>query len=223
MSCIIDTKRPAIGFLIDTMEINKVAFFGCSCGNKGDENFDNAFEAAQAIALSGRTIVNGGGHGVMLASTLGAKAVNGKTISVFYQPELASNFEGRSTNAAVFADKQYEEANYILRTKRLLELSDAFIVFNGGTGTISEFAMAWGIARLYIDHHKPLLLYGKFWHHLMADFKEHMLIRPEEERVYSIVNSPQELMAALDKYEAILKHSKHSTKKCKGPECSLML
>lgn len=203
------------------MEIKTVTFFGCACGEPGEKNFEDAKSAAFTVAKSGRTVVNGGGPGTMLAATLGAKEANGKTIAVYYRPELASNFKGEV--AAHFADTSFEESNYILRTKKLLELGDVYIVFNGGTGTISEFAMAWGVARLYIDHHKPLLLYGDFWGHLMKDFKEHMLIRPEEERVYTIVNSPTEVIAALEKYENILKVNSHLHKPCKGPECSLLL
>lgn len=203
------------------MEIKTVTFFGSSTGFPGEEIFESAKIAAKAVAATGRTIVNGGGPGVMLAATLGAIEAKGKTIAVYYRPELATNFEGKiATN---IADKSFEEANYILRTKRLLELGDAYVIFNGGTGTISEFAMAWGVARLYIDHHKPLMLYGDFWHHLMADFKEHMMIRPDEQSVYSIVNSSAELLTTLEKYENFLKENPHKDKPCKGPECSLML
>jgi len=217
------TENNSHGIKYQYMKIKSVAFFGCSCGVKGDPHFDNAYETAKIVAKSGRYVVNGGGPGVMLAATLGANDAKGKTAVVYYKPELATRFEGKSEVAANFADESYEESNYILRTKKLLKISDAYIVFNGGTGTISEFAMAWGVARLYIDHHKPLLLYGDFWQHLMADFKEHMLIRPEEERVYTIVNSPSEVLATLDKYEKILKKSNHEHKTCKGPECSLRL
>lgn len=207
--------------MIYTMLIKTVTFFGSSTESAGDDNFEIAKKAAAAVAETGRTIINGGGPGVMLAATLGAKEAKGKTIAVYYRPELATNFEGKV--AANIADKSYEEANYILRTKRLLELGDAYVVFNGGTGTISEFAMAWGVARLYIDHHKPLILYGDFWHHLMADFKEHMMIRPDEQSVYSIVNSSEELLMTLEKYEKLLEENPHNDKPCKGPECSLSL
>lgn len=203
------------------MEVNSVSFFGCSCGNSGEKNFEDAKAVAEAVASSGRTIINGGGPGIMLAATLGAKEGQGKTEVVYYRPELASSFKGEV--AANYADASFEESNYILRTKKLLELGDAYIVFNGGTGTISEFAMAWGVARLYIDHHKPLLLYGEFWHHLMSDFKKHMLIRPEEQKVYTICTTPQEVTETLSKYENILKKAHHKHMSCKGPECKLFL
>ncbi|MBI4067329.1 hypothetical protein HY407_03005 [Candidatus Gottesmanbacteria bacterium] len=55
------------------MEIKALTFFGCSCGEVGEENFENTKNAAKALAESGRTIANGGGPGIMLAATLGAK------------------------------------------------------------------------------------------------------------------------------------------------------
>lgn len=151
------------------------------------------------------------------------KKAGGKTTTVYYKPELATLFEGKNEVATNFADESYEEANYIMRTKKLLELGDAYIVFNGGTGTVSEFAMAWGLARLYFGHHKPLLLYGDFWQHLVNDFKEHMLIRSEELEVITIVNSPSEVLAALDKYEGILRKNRHDHVGCKNSECLFLL
>jgi predicted Rossmann-fold nucleotide-binding protein len=204
-----------------TLCIDSVTFFGCACGDVGDPHFDAAYETAKVIASSGRRVVNGGGPGVMLAATVGAQEVNGKTTAVYYRPELATNFKGEV--AANFADKTYEESNYILRTKKLLELGDAYIVFNGGTGTISEFAMAWGVARLYIDKHKPLILYGKFWEHLMYDFKKHMLIRPDEEKIFTIVDSPQEALKAIEKFERVLSKNPHLHNNCRGSECALFL
>lgn len=203
------------------MEIKNITFFGCSCGKKGDAHYDAAYAAAEAVARSGRMVVNGGGTGIMLAATSGAKAGRGTTKAVYYRPEHASNFEGAT--AENDADERFEEANYILRTKKLLELGDAYMIFNGGTGTISEFAMAWGLARLYFGHHRPVILYGGFWRHLIEDFKEHMLIRPEEIAVLTIVETPEEAVAALDRYEAILKKNRHEHTSCAGSECFLIL
>ncbi len=201
--------------------INNIAFFGFSGSVPGDDNFESARTVARTVARSGRIVVNGGGPGIMLAATLGARDVGGKSVAVYFRPELATTFEGK--NAANLADEHFEEANYILRTKKLLELGDAYIVFNGGTGTISEFAMAWGLARLYFGHHKPLLLYGAFWHDVMEVFKRSMLSRPEEYQVFTIVESPNAAMEAIEKYEAVLAKNRHHHKNCTGTECSFLL
>lgn len=203
------------------MEIVTVTFFGSAKSRPQEKNFEDARTTAKAIALSGRRVVNGGGPGVMLAATLGAKEGEGQTTVVYYKPELATAFEGKA--AANFADESFEEANYIMRTKKLLELGDAYIVFNGGTGTLSEFAMAWGVNRLYFGHHKPLLLYGDFWQNIMDDFKKYMMVRDEEYEIFTIVNSPSEVLAALQTYEQILAKNRHEHVECVGPECRLIL
>lgn len=203
------------------MILKSIAFFGCSCGKAGDAHYDSAYETAKLVAGSGRRVVNGGGPGVMLAATEGAEEVDGDTTVVYYRPELASKFEGKDHGN--IADKAYEESNYILRTKKLLELSDAFIVFNGGTGTISEFAMAWGIARLYIDHHKPLILFGDYWRNIMDAFEKNMLIRPDEKGLYTIVSTPTEAISALEKYEKSISKSGHPHKSIKSSEEALRL
>jgi hypothetical protein len=51
--------------------------------------------------------------------------------------------------------------------------------------------MAWGLARLYFGHHKPLILFGSWWHEILEAFGKNMLLRGEELRVYRIVSTPQ--------------------------------
>lgn len=187
--------------------IKSVTFFGCACGEQGDPHYDAAYDVAKLVAESGRKVVNGGGPGVMLAATTGAQEGKGKTAVVYYRPKQATMF--MSEVAANYADQHYEEENYVKRTKKLLELGDAYIVFNGGTGTISEFAMAWGLARLYFGHHKPLILYGEFWHHIMNEIKAHMLVRKEEYEVFTIATTPEEALKAIEDYEKIIREHGH--------------
>lgn len=204
-----------------TKAIKSVTFFGSSQVKPDDEIYESAFQVARLVAESGRRVVNGGGPGVMVAATLGAKDVKGKTSVVYYRPELTTEFEGMV--AANIADESVEEKNYIHRTQRLLEMSDAYVIFNGGTGTISEFGMAWGVARLYFGHHKPLVLFGDFWHKVMETFKNEMKVREQEYKVFTIVNTPQQALSALENYEEILTKIRHDHKNCNGVECFLFL
>src|SRR4030065_1240662 len=141
--------------------IQNVPFLGYADAKEADDPFKAAYEVARLCAQKGYTIVNGGGPGVMKASTLGAKSVGGKTIGATFFPKDIPVFEGRDESNTV--DELIIENNYLERTLKLLELGQVFVVFKGGTGTISEFGMAWGLARLYFGHHKPFILYGNFW------------------------------------------------------------
>jgi len=177
--------------------VKNVTFFGCSQLKPGDVDYDAAYQTAKLLAQNGYLIINGGGPGVMKASSEGAKAGGGKTIGVSFNPKDMTHFEGRDPSNLV--DQEILVDNYVLRTLKLLELGDVYVIFNGGTGTISEFGMAWGLAKLYFGHHKPLLLYGTFWHEIMETFAKNMLIRPEEVRVYRIVTTPQQVLEEIQK------------------------
>lgn len=172
--------------------VKNITFFGSSEVKPGSSDYDAAYQSAKILAQNGYTIINGGGPGVMKAASEGAKAGGGKTIGVSFNPKDMTHFEGRDPTNPVDQEILFE--NYAERTLKLLEMGDVYVIFNGGTGTISEFAMAWGLARLYFGHHKPLILYGSFWHEILEAFGRNMLIRPEEIRVYRIVTTPKEVL-----------------------------
>jgi predicted Rossmann-fold nucleotide-binding protein len=74
----------------------------------------------------------------------------------------------------------------------LLILSDIHIVFRGGTGTISEFGMAWAASRIRDGQERPIILFGEFWKTLIENFRKYMYMRPGEFRLYKIVKSVDE-------------------------------
>lgn len=189
--------------------IKAVSFLGFADAQQGDPLYESAKETARLLAEHGVTIVNGGGPGVMRAATEGAHEGNGQAYVATFYPKHMENFEGKDPLNK--ADKEIIMNNYLDRTMKLLELGNAYIVFNGGTGTISEFGMAWGLARLYYGHHKPLILFGEFWHSIVESFAAGMKLRPEELRVYRIVDTPERAMEALWHYEQELLKGMHGT------------
>ena len=96
------------------------------------------------------------------------------------------------------------------RTLKLLALGQIFVIFNGGTGTISEFGMAWGLARLHFGHHKPLILYGDFWQEIIFAFTRGMYIRAEERQVYKIVSKPRQVVEAIDEFRQLVAEREHN-------------
>lgn len=179
--------------------IQQVAIFGSSHTLPDSELSKQVFRVCRELAQLGYTVVNGGGPGVMRAATLGAKDGGGKVIGITLYPDDIPTFEGRDPKNLF--DKEIKTQNFVERTLTLMKEGQVYIVFNGGTGTISEFGMAWGLARLYFGHHKPLILYGKFWENIIDSFKKNMLIVPEELKVYKIVDSADGVLEAINKFE----------------------
>jgi len=173
-----------------TDEFKKVSVFGFADAKPGEKLYQDAFETSRLLAQEGLVVVNGAGPGVMRAASEGAKAGGGKVIGVTFNPQGMSNFEGRDSKNPV--DELLNLPNYAERTLKLLELGDIYVIFNGASGTVSEFGMAWGLAKLHFGHHKPLILFGDWWHEIIEAFKKNMRIRKEALKVYQIVTSPQE-------------------------------
>lgn len=188
--------------------IQNIAIFGFADSKEGDDLFVTVTEVCRELAKTGYTIVDGGGPGVMRAATIGAKQGGGKVIGVTFYPTDMPNFEGRDPRNLF--DKEIKTANYVERTLTLMKEGQVYVVFKGGTGTISEFGMAWGLAKLYFGHHKPLILYGKFWKNIIDAFKENMPLRPEELKVFKIVSSAEEALQAVKDFEDEIKRGEHS-------------
>ncbi len=181
--------------MMSEKKIQNISYFGFADAPPSDPLFKEAYELSKYLTSKGYVAINGGGPGAMRAVSEGAKAAGGTAIGVTFYPKDITNFEGRDPMNPL--DQEIVTKNYLERTLKLLELGDAYVVLRGGTGTISEFGMAWGLARLYFGHHKPLILYGSYWYKIMQAFGLAMRIRPEDLQVYSIVNNPEEAYRAL--------------------------
>lgn len=176
-------------------KILKVAFFGDAEAKENSPHFKLAWETAKILAKAGFVIVNGGGPGVMLAATLGAESVGGKTEAVVIDGriDMGENFEGQYKNNISRVDKKIVEENYPDRLNRLLEEADAYVIFNGGTGTISEIGMAWSRSKFDFGNHKPLIFIGDFWHEILDPIETFMEIDEQETSVLAIVETPEEV------------------------------
>ena len=190
------------------IEFKRVAFFGDAAVPEDHPVYKQAYAVAQKLAKVGYTIVNGGGPGVMVASTEGAESVNGKTVSVTFYPEHASGFEGRYLSNKT--DKEIRTENYIQRMFHLMVESDVFLLFKGGTGTISELGLAWVLAKLYYGHHKPFILVGAFWRPVIGAIHENLLIDAKEMDVFKIVDGVDDVLPAIHKLEEAVNKVDHS-------------
>lgn len=184
--------------------IKAVTFFGDSAIPEDNEVYKATWEAAKLLAENGYAIVNGGGPGIMKAATDGAESVNGDTVAVYWQPKLASFFEGR--NLANVTDESETQSNYMMRTLGLIEHGDAYVVCKGGTGTVSEFGMVWALAKLYYGCHKPVILYGDFWDALINSLQETMNIDQVELGVLYQARQPEDILNILKEHEKKLEH-----------------
>lgn len=183
--------------------IKYVAIFGSADIDRNHPLYQDAFVIARYLAYHDKVVVNGGGPGVMAAATEGAASAGGQTLAVTFYPQDMPEFEGRYGENRV--DKEIKTANYIERMFGLMDHADAFIIMQGGTGTLSEWATAWLLAHLYYGNHKPIILYGSFWERVMRVINDVFFIGEKERQVYRIARNEEELIIALNEFEVELR------------------
>jgi uncharacterized protein (TIGR00725 family) len=188
--------------------IKNIAFFGDADVAEASPEYQDAYEVAKLCARAGYAVVNGGGPGVMAAATLGAEAVEGETLTVTFYPKDAPGFEGRYVGN--ISDREVKTKNYIERMFKLMEHSDIYLIFKGGTGTISEFGTAWVLAKLYYGHHKPFILVGDFWRPIVKSMRENLNIDEKEMDVFKIVDKREDVLPAIAEFEEIMNKVDHS-------------
>jgi uncharacterized protein (TIGR00730 family) len=185
-----------------TKKITRVAFFGDAMAQKSDENYRLAFETANLLAKNGYIIVNGGGPGVMEAATLGAKEGGGKVELVVLDPrKIPENYEGIDKKNEDLANKIYITNNYQERMDKLVDIADAYVIFKGGSGTLSEVGLVWEMAKFEYSHHEPLIFVGKEWEKVVKSIIENMEFENKEKRVVATVEKPEEVLKALTTVE----------------------
>lgn len=178
--------------------IKRVTFFGDGEAKENQKHFQDAVKVAKLLAENGYIIVNGGGPGVMKAATEGAKMGKGRVeVVILDEDKQPNNYEGVDRENVRQADKVFSMPTYESRLKKLMELGDAFVIFKGGTGTISEIGMVWNRAKYDFGHHEPLIFFGKFWKKIIKDLIKGLDLEDKEKEVMTVVTKAEEVLASL--------------------------
>jgi uncharacterized protein (TIGR00725 family) len=194
--------KPAVEPQVDVRmdrAIKFITFFGDSAIPEDSEEYRAVYEAAKLLAQNGFGVVDGGGPGVMKAATDGAESVGGHSVAVYWEPKLASIFEGK--NITNITDESNSYSNYMMRTLGLIEKGQVYVVCVGGTGTISEFGMVWALAKLYYGKHKPVILFGPKWKDLITAFQRDMILDDNELGVLHYATTPEEVLELVEAFE----------------------
>lgn len=128
-----------------------VAIFGGSQIKEGSAEYERARRLGRLLAEAGHTVCNGGYGGMMEASARGAKEAGGRTIGI-----TTEDFGGRANR---WIDQEIRVKNWSERLFKLIETGDAYVVLDGGTGTLVELFVVWEMSnKKFLS--KPIILLG---------------------------------------------------------------
>ena len=136
--------------------IHSLCIFCASSNNVDPKYKELAADMGAFVARSGITLVYGGAQGgLMGAAADAALSESGNVIGVM--PEILSGQERAHKNLSVLhITKDMHE-----RQKKMADLSDAFLILPGGTGTLAEFFEILTWKQIGV-HDKPIILCNAF-------------------------------------------------------------
>lgn len=181
---------------ITKKKIKRVAFFGDADAKESDQHYIDAFNTAKLLAQNGYIIINGGGPGIMMASTLGAEAGGGKSEVVIIDEKvnMGKNYEGNDSNNLKKTEKIYRTKTIQERTEKIVDLADAHVIFKGGTGTMAELSLVWEKAKFEYGKHEPLIFFGDCWRKTIESLVENLNFDKIERKVYAFAESSEEVL-----------------------------
>ncbi len=71
---------------------------------------------------------------------------------------------------------EVREARLFDRIEKLLKLGDAYIILQGGTGTLLEFATVWEYANKNLQSVKPIICHSQMWKEIVGVMNTQMKI-----------------------------------------------
>jgi uncharacterized protein (TIGR00730 family) len=178
-----------------------VSIFGSSRTKPDDPYYKLTEEIAYKISKLGFGVISGGGPGIMEAANKGAKGAGGKSVGL----TIRLPFEEKG-NEYIDPKRLLEFQFFFVRKLMFIKYAQGFIVMPGGVGTLDEFYEAMTLIQTKKIGRFPIVLVGKkFWKGMLDWIKDVVLgeqgnISPEDLDLFSLVDTADEAVAAIDNY-----------------------
>ena len=167
-----------------------ITIFGSAIPREDDAQYKFAYELGAALAKEGFNICTGGYGGIMEAASKGAYDNAGYVYGVTI--ELWNKEPNQYLTVEVREEKLFE------RITKLLELGDAYIILQGGTGTLLEFSAVWEYANKNLQQPKPIICNSNMWKEIVDVMNKQMIVE----------NRRTDLIRCFDTVEEIVEYLK---------------
>lgn len=132
-----------------------VTVFGSSVPLPSDLEYKLAERLGNRLAEANLNICTGGYQGIMDAVSKGAVEKGSKAIGV--------TLDIYNATPSKYLTEEIRCDNLFDRLKTLIEIGDAYIVLQGGTGTLVELAIVWEFLNKNMIASKPFACHSSLW------------------------------------------------------------
>ena len=167
-----------------------ITIFGSSAPAEDSTQYKFAYQLGALLAQNGFNICTGGYKGIMEAASKGAFNNGGLVYGV--------TIELWKSEPNPYITIEVREAKLFERITKLLELGDAYVILQGGTGTFLEFAAVWEYANKNLQQPKPIICHSQMWKEIVDLMNNQMKLE----------NRRTDLIKGCDSVEEIVEHLK---------------
>lgn len=175
-----------------------VTFFGSSREKEGRKYYEEARKLAYKLAKKGFAIITGAGPGIMEAANRGAKEGGGKSIGLNIElprPQKPNPY------VSILLNFRY----FFARKVMFIKYAQAYVIFPGGMGTLSEFFEAINLIQTGRSAPFPVILIGKdYWEGLNNWMWEECVRRKyiykKEMAIFHLVDNAEEAYSLILSY-----------------------
>ncbi|MBA4251767.1 MAG: DNA-binding protein [Chlorobiaceae bacterium] len=162
-----------------------VTVFGSSLPIEGEKEYQIAYELGKKLAKANLKICSGGNMGVMEAVSKGAVEVNGEAIGI-----TLNHF---SSNGNKYLSEEILCTTLFERVQKLIDYGDAFVILQGGTGTLLEFAAVWELLNKNFLKQKPAACFSEHWKKILDVMEEQIAKEKRKTELIKYFDDVEEL------------------------------
>ena len=132
-----------------------VTVFGSSLPKPGDKEYEVAYQLGKKFAENKLNVCTGGFLGIMDAVSKGTNEKGAEAIGV--------TLDIYNVTPSKFLTREIKCHTLFDRLGKLLEIGDAYVVLQGGTGTLVELSLVWEYMNKKMIADKPFACHSKMW------------------------------------------------------------
>ncbi len=163
-----------------------ITIFGSSRPKPGEQQYEIAYQLGARLAEEGFNICTGGYAGIMEAASKGAYDKGGLVYAV--------TVDNWNSNPNPYITIEVRGKTLFERIEKLLEMGDAYVVLQGGTGTFLELAAVWEYANKNLQPEKPIICHSEMWKEIVKVMNKQMEYEGRRTDLVSIAESVRQIV-----------------------------
>ncbi len=167
--------------------MNKIiTVFGSSQPKEGHEEFETAYKLGVLLAKNNYSVCTGGFQGIMNAVSKGAAENGAEAIGV--------TVDLWGSTPSKFLTREVKCKTLFERISKLVEYGDAYVVLQGGTGTLLELAVIWEMMNKKMLSVKPIACHSSIWKEIVEVMEKQLKHENRSSRFVECFDNVEEVV-----------------------------